>query len=201
MKAIRQIVRYLRPERSRRIRRRIVNAKAVEPEPERPDGMAAAVRRQRERRQRWLKEGEPSVARFVGQIGVLGWIIVTPTLIGLFIGRWLDHKFGNRYFLERALVAARRGDRILVGLAMDAQAMTIFDLLAHDPIPRLLGAGAWFAVGALVGAFHFLTLRWNVHLLVIDRRALSGAAGSTGAVRCPCRRARHGCRPISARWR
>jgi F1F0 ATPase subunit 2 len=53
---------------------------------------------------------------------------------------------------------------------MDAQAMTHIDLLAHDPMPRLLGAGAWFAVGVLVGAFHFLTLRCNVRLLVIDQR-------------------------------
>ncbi len=72
--------------------------------------------------------------------------------------------------------------------------MTHIDLLAHDPIPRLLGAGAWFAVGVLVGAFHFLTLRCNVYLLVIDRRlflalpaqlarfaALAGALGMVAA--------------------
>ena len=81
-----------------------MNAKAVEPEPSVPDGMADAVRKQRERRQRWLKEGEPSVARFVGQIGVLGWIIVAPTLIGLFIGRWLDHKFGTGIFWSAPLL-------------------------------------------------------------------------------------------------
>jgi ATP synthase protein I len=66
--------------------------------PAQPDGLADTVRRQRQRRQRWLREGEPSMARFVGQIGVLGWIIVAPTLIGLFIGRWLDHKFGSGFF-------------------------------------------------------------------------------------------------------
>ena len=26
----------------------------------------------------------------------------------------------------------------------------------------VFGAGAWLAVGALAGTFHFLTLRWNV---------------------------------------
>jgi ATP synthase protein I len=81
-----------------------VNAKAVEPDPESPDGMAAAVRRQRERRQRWLREGEPSVARFVGQIGVLGWVIVAPTLLGLFIGRWRDHTWGTGIFWSAPLL-------------------------------------------------------------------------------------------------
>jgi ATP synthase protein I len=76
----------------------------VEPEPRSPDSLAAAVRRQNERRKRWLNEGEPSVARFVGQIGVLGWVIVTPTLIGLFIGRWLDHKFGTGIFWSAPLL-------------------------------------------------------------------------------------------------
>jgi ATP synthase protein I len=69
-----------------------------------PDGLAHAVRRQRERQRRWLHEGEPSLARFIGQIGVLGWIIVVPTLIGLFIGRWLDHKFGSGIFWSAPLL-------------------------------------------------------------------------------------------------
>ena len=81
-----------------------MNSKAVEPEPSSPDKMAAAVRQRRERRQYWLKEGEPSMARYVGQIGVLGWIIVTPTLIGLFIGRWLDHKLGTGIFWSAPLL-------------------------------------------------------------------------------------------------
>ena len=81
-----------------------MNSKAVEPEPSSPDGMAVAVRKQQERRKQWLNEGEPSVARFVGQIGVLGWIIVAPTLIGLFIGRWLDHKLGTGIFWSAPLL-------------------------------------------------------------------------------------------------
>ena len=55
-------------------------------------------------RKRWAKEGEPSAMRFVGQIGVLGWIIVMLTLIGLFIGRWLDHKLGTGIFWSAPLL-------------------------------------------------------------------------------------------------
>jgi ATP synthase protein I len=72
--------------------------------PAEPDGLADVVRRRRERQQRWLREGEPSMARFVGQIGILGWIIVTPTLVGLFIGRWLDHKLGSGIFWSAPLL-------------------------------------------------------------------------------------------------
>ena len=81
-----------------------MNSKAVEPEPSSPDVMAVAIRKQQERRKQWLNEGEPSVARFVGQIGVLGWIIVAPTLIGLFIGRWLDHKLETGIFWSAPLL-------------------------------------------------------------------------------------------------
>jgi ATP synthase protein I len=72
--------------------------------PTEPDGLADTVRRQRQRHQRWLREGEPSMARFIGQIGVLGWIIVIPTLAGLLIGRWLDHTFGSGIFWSAPLL-------------------------------------------------------------------------------------------------
>jgi len=42
--------------------------------------------------------------RFVGQIGVLGWIIVTPTLIGLFLGRWIDRHAGTGIFWSAPLL-------------------------------------------------------------------------------------------------
>ncbi len=66
--------------------------------------MATAARRRSERRRRWLGEGEPSVVRFVGQIGVLGWIIVTPILVGLFAGRWLDQRLGTGIFWSAPLL-------------------------------------------------------------------------------------------------
>ena len=69
-----------------------------------PDGLADAVRRRRERQRRWLTDGEPSVARFVGQIGILGWMIVAPALGGLFVGRWLDSTFGTGIFWSAPLL-------------------------------------------------------------------------------------------------
>jgi len=70
------------------------------------DGLTKAVRERRARRERWYREGEPSMTRFVGQIGVLGWIIVAPTLIGLFVGRWIDRWLGTGIFWSAPLLLA-----------------------------------------------------------------------------------------------
>lgn len=81
-----------------------MNTDAAKPEPPLPDGMAEAARKRHERRKHWATEGQTSVIRFVGQIGVLGWIIVAPTLIGLFIGRLLDRTFSTGIFWSAPLL-------------------------------------------------------------------------------------------------
>ena len=47
-------------------------------------------------------------------------------------------------------------------MAMDAQAMTAFNLPLQDLIPLLLASGAWLTAGAAIGVLYFLALRWNV---------------------------------------
>lgn len=68
----------------------------------RQEEVVDAVRRraEREREARRL----PSVVRHLGQIGVLGWQIVVPTLLGLAVGRWLDREFGSGIFWTAALL-------------------------------------------------------------------------------------------------
>ena len=65
---------------------------------EEPDGLLRSVRQRRARQQRWLHDGEPSFARYLAQVGVLGWMIVVPTLLGIFLGRWIDRGFGTGIF-------------------------------------------------------------------------------------------------------
>ena len=65
-----------------------------------------AVRTRIERRARWQREGERSLGRNLAMIGALGWTIVTPTLIGLFGGRWLDHRFESGVFWTLGLLIA-----------------------------------------------------------------------------------------------
>jgi ATP synthase protein I len=68
------------------------------------DPLVKGVRLRDERQRRSLREGEPSVARRLAQIGVLGWIIVVPMLIGVFLGRWLDRVFGSGLFCTAPLL-------------------------------------------------------------------------------------------------
>ncbi|MEK0083938.1 AtpZ/AtpI family protein [Benzoatithermus flavus] len=68
----------------------------------RPDGLAEAARRRRERARG--SGGGPSLGRHLAQIGVLGWTIVTPLLLGAFIGRWLDRALGTGVFWAATLL-------------------------------------------------------------------------------------------------
>ena len=68
------------------------------------NGFLDAVRLSLARLRRARSEGEPSMSQQLGQIGVLGWIIVTPALVGLFAGRWLDREFAAGIFWTAALL-------------------------------------------------------------------------------------------------
>lgn len=68
------------------------------------DALVRETRLRRDRRMRWLAEGDASVGRQLAQIGVLGWIIVTPTLAGLFAGRWLDDRLNTGVFWSAPLL-------------------------------------------------------------------------------------------------
>ena len=78
--------------------------------PDKQDPLVKGVRLRGKRHQRWLREGDPSVARQLARIGALGWIIVVPMLIGIFIGHWMDHKFYTGLFWTAPL--------LMLGLAL-----------------------------------------------------------------------------------
>jgi ATP synthase protein I len=69
-----------------------------------PARLDEAVKRRRERQARGRREGEWSIGQNLALIGVLGWTIVTPTLIGVFAGRWLDRQFGSGIFWTLGLL-------------------------------------------------------------------------------------------------
>ena len=68
------------------------------------DPLFKGVQRRAERFRRWQQEGDPSVAHRLAQIGVLGWIIVVPMLLGVFAGRWLDARFHSGVFCTAPLL-------------------------------------------------------------------------------------------------
>ena len=59
----------------------------------RHDHIAEAARRSVEREEMRRETPEPSLGTRLGQIGILGWAIVTPMLLGVFLGRLVDRHF------------------------------------------------------------------------------------------------------------
>ena len=60
------------------------------------DRLLSAAREAFEREARGRENPEPSLGARLGQIGVLGWTIVLPTLLGLLLGQWLDRTFMSK---------------------------------------------------------------------------------------------------------
>jgi ATP synthase protein I len=77
---------------------------SIAPKSQNHDKMKKAVRLRDQRRKRWNKEGERSLWQNLSMIGALGWLIVTPTLLGVLIGRWLDGVFETGIFFSGALI-------------------------------------------------------------------------------------------------
>jgi ATP synthase protein I len=76
---------------------------AAEPGPDR-NSLAGPVRRRRAREERWRREGERPLGHNLAMMGVLGWLIVTPTMLGIFVGRWLDRTGGDEVFWTLSLM-------------------------------------------------------------------------------------------------
>ena len=68
------------------------------------DRLARAARSAIERDAEGRADPEPSLGARLGQIGVLGWAIIVPTLLFLFLGRWLDRSFGTGIFFSAPLL-------------------------------------------------------------------------------------------------
>ncbi len=78
-----------------------MTARPDAPSPSGPnDRLAQAARRAAEREKTGEAIPEPSLGTRLGQIGILGWTIVTPTLLALFLGRWLDRSFATGIFFS-----------------------------------------------------------------------------------------------------
>jgi len=77
---------------------------SVSPDNEERKKMRRAVHLREQRSERWKKEGERPLWQNLSMIGALGWLIVTPTLLGMLIGRWLDRTFQTGIFFSGALI-------------------------------------------------------------------------------------------------
>lgn len=80
------------------------DAKSGGPSDEEERRLARAVDRVRSRREYWQRTGEWPLGSALGMMGRFGWTIVGPTLLGAFIGRWLDRVFNSGVFWSATLV-------------------------------------------------------------------------------------------------
>jgi ATP synthase protein I len=83
------------------------------------NSLAEPVRRERKRRELWAREGERSLGQNLAWIGVLGWLVVTPMLIGIFVGRWIDKVWGMGIFWTVSLLFLG----VVIGCALAWQRM------------------------------------------------------------------------------
>jgi len=73
------------------------------------DSMQEAIRRRQERREAWEKQGERPLWKNLSMAGALGWLVVLPTVIGVFVGRWLDTVFATGVTFSGACTMAGAG--------------------------------------------------------------------------------------------
>jgi ATP synthase protein I len=77
--------------------------------PQDSNDMAGAARKAVESERRARDAPEPSLGSRLGQIGILGWSIVVPTLLGLALGHWLDRRFHTGVFFAAPLLMVGAG--------------------------------------------------------------------------------------------
>lgn len=72
--------------------------------PEQKDRLEEAARRAARRDRKSMEEPEPSLGSRLGQIGILGWTIVVPTLLGVILGRFIDRSLETGIFFSAPLI-------------------------------------------------------------------------------------------------
>jgi ATP synthase protein I len=68
------------------------------------ESLKKSVRTERERRERGGRESKRSIGHYLARAGGIGWLVVVPTLLGAFAGRWLDRRFDTGVTLTGALL-------------------------------------------------------------------------------------------------
>lgn len=79
------------------------------PKPKLPSSAEQLIGRVASREARMIrrkKEGAPNVLRAAALVGLIGWSVVLPMLIGIAIGTWIDHRWPSRYSWTLMLLVA-----------------------------------------------------------------------------------------------
>ena len=70
------------------------------------DQLASKVARQAARKLKARRDGAPGVWSGLGMMGLVGWSVVVPTLLGAALGLWLDQRHGGTHSWTLALLVA-----------------------------------------------------------------------------------------------
>jgi ATP synthase protein I len=68
--------------------------------------LAALVGASARRKQRARRDGSPGVWFGLGTMGLIGWSVVVPTLLGAALGLWLDERHAGAHSWTLALLVA-----------------------------------------------------------------------------------------------
>lgn len=71
---------------------------------EKTDPLAQSAKRASQLAQHKADNPEPSLGARLAQTGVVGWMIVTPALLGAWLGRWLDQHSHTGVLFSAALL-------------------------------------------------------------------------------------------------
>lgn len=75
-------------------------------ESRRDDQLAARIGRQATRKLEARRDDVPGVWSGLGMMGLVGWSVVVPTLLGTALGLWLDHRRADTHSWTLALLVA-----------------------------------------------------------------------------------------------
>ena len=78
--------------------------KQAKPPAEQLDVLRQSIQTRQQRRETWVREGERSIGQNLAMVGMIGWLIVTPIVAGMFLGIWLDRIFDSGIFWTGALL-------------------------------------------------------------------------------------------------
>jgi ATP synthase protein I len=79
-----------------------------EPKPKLPPTEERMIREvaARQKRMEWARDHKQGVLSQIGILGVIGWSVALPTLLGVALGMWIDHHWPSRFSWTLMLLVA-----------------------------------------------------------------------------------------------
>jgi ATP synthase protein I len=93
----------------------------INPERERSNGVQSGGRREGGAQAQGAASPTPGVWFGLGMMGLIGWSVAVPTLLGAALGIWLDNRYPGGAFLDAGAAGGRPRDRLFECVALGAK--------------------------------------------------------------------------------